>query len=327
MLTAKIYKNVVEFLSWCGLTKVWARNTVKLEIGSYLTKYFPNVKNHHYAFFTGTDSPHRKMTTQVMDAMGRIYGYAKYSSNPAVSSMLKHEAMMLDYLNNSAIKTASFPNLIFCGNHNNGTILVTDTSFDASTKSVVVLSNLHVDFLNDMASCTKMPSISVSEIIYNIVLRVELIKRSITKEWQNLLNNAIEIISNKGSELVFCCLSHGDFTPWNTYIVKGKLYVFDWEYAEMTAPASNDLIHFVINQPNVRNRSAKYKLHIISKALASHMPNIKREVHVTLIGLYLLSQILRQVERLHYEGQVIYHWDGMVQQRELMDVLIETMKK
>jgi thiamine kinase-like enzyme len=42
------------------------------------------------------------------------------------------------------------------------------------------------------------------------------------------------------------CLAHGDFTPWNTFLQDGRLYVFDWEYANLAWPVGFDLAHFIL---------------------------------------------------------------------------------
>jgi len=43
------------------------------------------------------------------------------------------------------------------------------------------------------------------------------------------------------------CLCHGDFTPWNTFVQGGRLYVFDWEYARDDWPVGFDLTHFLLS--------------------------------------------------------------------------------
>lgn len=42
-------------------------------------------------------------------------------------------------------------------------------------------------------------------------------------------------------------LAHGDFTPWNTFIVGDRLYVFDWEYAHPAYPLGFDRVHFTLS--------------------------------------------------------------------------------
>jgi thiamine kinase-like enzyme len=46
------------------------------------------------------------------------------------------------------------------------------------------------------------------------------------------------------SERVNFSVYHGDFTPWNMFFEQGKLFVFDWEYAQMTYPPHLDSFHF-----------------------------------------------------------------------------------
>ena len=37
---------------------------------------------------------------------------------------------------------------------------------------------------------------------------------------------------------------HGDFTPWNTFVDDGQLFVFDWEYAQRSCPPLLDKYHW-----------------------------------------------------------------------------------
>lgn len=48
-----------------------------------------------------------------------------------------------------------------------------------------------------------------------------------------------------GKRVVFSAFQ-ADFTPWNMFLEKGQLFVFDWEYARMTYPPRLDYFHFLI---------------------------------------------------------------------------------
>lgn len=48
-----------------------------------------------------------------------------------------------------------------------------------------------------------------------------------------------------GKRVVFSAFQ-ADFTPWNMFVEKGQLFVFDWEYARMTYPARLDYFHFLM---------------------------------------------------------------------------------
>jgi hypothetical protein len=47
----------------------------------------------------------------------------------------------------------------------------------------------------------------------------------------------------KDKSVVFSAY-HGDFTPWNMFFERGQLFVFDFEYAQMTYPPYLDWFHF-----------------------------------------------------------------------------------
>lgn len=61
-----------------------------------------------------------------------------------------------------------------------------------------------------------------------------------------------------GDRPIPCALAHGDFTPWNLRRGKGRLRAFDWEHLERSAPALQDLFHFVV-QTGVLVRRATSK--------------------------------------------------------------------
>lgn len=324
--SAFIAKLAVNFSSYLGLTK-YVIGKLYLNSRFDLIPYYSNITQPTFAIFTGTDSPHRKVALQVMNIDGEISGYIKISQNPEVSKLLYHEARILHHVQSLRLSSANIPNLIHIGDHNSAIILATDTLRTRESKSPVRISIGHTRFLAELSNLTRLQTVHAEVLSLELKQKFNSVGARFEIEWSNRIDNLLAILNHQKHVSIPLCLSHGDFTPWNTFIAQGKLYVFDWEYAEMSAPASNDLIHFVLNQAHVRNRSARYKLKAVKDALTKHMPAVAQELHLTLTGLYLLSQVLRQVERIPKDGQVIENWDGMVQQRELMDLLIATTKE
>jgi hypothetical protein len=43
-------------------------------------------------------------------------------------------------------------------------------------------------------------------------------------------------------------LAHRDFTPWNTFVTDGRLYVFDWEFARAEWAPMCDAFHFIMQK-------------------------------------------------------------------------------
>lgn len=51
------------------------------------------------------------------------------------------------------------------------------------------------------------------------------------------------------------CFVHGDFAAWNLRIAAGRLYVFDWEYAEANGNPLQDFLHFHLIARATRRRN------------------------------------------------------------------------
>ena len=58
----------------------------------------------------------------------------------------------------------------------------------------------------------------------------------------NLLDNLLAQFSPL--QTISVAMAHGDFTPWNTYTTKHKVYVYDWELAE-ELPLLYDAFHYI----------------------------------------------------------------------------------
>ena len=80
----------------------------------------------------------------------------------------------------------------------------------------------------------------------------------------------IERVAGNGRALGPPVLSHGHFTPWNTFFVDGRLYVFDWEYAERSNPAGYDLIHFLLSLPQMKSRPVAERLGQVRSVLGGN---------------------------------------------------------
>ena len=80
---------------------------------------------------------------------------------------------------------------------------------------------------------------------------------------------------------------HADFTPWNMFAEKNRLFVFDWEYACMTYPPMLDHYHFF-------TQTAIFEKHWQEKEIIAFLQSpdanwVNRERYI----LYLLDIISR----------------------------------
>lgn len=321
LFSAKLIKFASIVLSSIGLSRLWARNIVNLSTECSLAQFFPSIRNPVYAFFTGTEGPHRKMTVQIMDERGRIAGFAKLSTNPAVEELLHHEAAMLDAVSMLTLQSANIPSLLYIGPNNGATLLVTDTLKTPWSHSITRFTKYHQEFLQELADKTRQASLVVTQIAKELAERLAVLESKLNQEWRLRLHSALEQLTMLGDVDLPGCMSHGDFTPWNTFMAKGKLYVFDWEYAETLAPQPNDLIRFLLNQPRVRNGSPIKKLTYLRNEMRTSSMALAHRAADAAIIIYLLGQVLRQLERIPEETDIIVNWDGMSEQAALLDQL------
>ena len=244
-ISARIAKTIFRMLVNLRLMNFFLKPTIALSPSELLEKIF-NHKNLSYAVFTGTKSPHRKSVIQVQTQCGRVLGYCKSSSQAAVKPLLQAEKKALESLNSMNLKTAVIPIVIHFIDREKSIVLITDSSKSQLRRSCR-LSQAHFNFLLELRRKTAVHDPDASSYILaqlkdrlkNLQL-TDVVLSNVLKA--NLL--LAEDLCGKVSPSL--CMCHGDFTPWNTFLTDGKLYVFDWEYAREKFIVGYDWLHYQI---------------------------------------------------------------------------------
>lgn len=323
LASARILKAAASALSLLGLSRLWTRKMVYVVGEPNLACHFQLTEPLTYAYFTGTDSPHRKVAVQIMDNRGRLKGFAKLTRNPQVRTLLAHEAATLEYVRTLGLQTAYVPKVLFYGEQGDSTLLVTDTLKTSRTPSTTQFTPSHLAFVLELAQkTTDQQKDSASKQAAEFRARFNLIRLQVDRAWEKRLDDAIKALEAHTNLSVPTSLSHGDFTPWNTFLSNDRLYVFDWEYAEHGRPLSNDIIHFILNETKMRSRPANEKLEVAMTCLTRHWTDIQKEAFPSLLLIYLLTQTQRQIDRLPSAIQRSSSWDGAQETGALIDAVI-----
>jgi hypothetical protein len=314
---ARLIKQAAICTSRLGLTGIWARKKIYLTGSPWLTDVLQQ-QGLHYAFFTGTHSPHRKLTVQIMDAAGQIKAFAKASLSPAVAKLLNHEANTLAQLATLSLNTANIPAVMFAGQYGGVSVLLTDTLKTSTCTSPAKLVSQHIEFLRELTEKTAKPQ--DGKTVRALELKYSQVAHKLLPDWRLRFEKCLGWLGSEDNQLLPTVLTHGDFTPWNTFLVNGKLYVFDWEYAETDYPSSNDLIHFLLATPGLRSLAAAEQIQSIVQQVMSiyqvDSASAKRHIMV-----YLLSQTLRYVQRIGGSDNLVETWDGASENAEFIDSL------
>lgn len=197
-----------------------------------------------FSVFCGTPCVHQKITIQI--SVGeRILGYCKVSDHPEVIDLFKREGELLKKLESLGIDNV--PQILIDGEWRSGIHLLVQTTKKTGKSHIIhEWGTLHEEFLEYIYKKTQR-ILPFEETDYCHTLSE--LKRHI--DWlpseiaRVIIENAIDkvFIKNLGKMVEFGAY-HADFTPWNMFEEKGKLFVFDWEYAQMTYPPMLDRYHF-----------------------------------------------------------------------------------
>jgi thiamine kinase-like enzyme len=131
--------------------------------------------------------------------------------------------------------------------------------------------------------------------------------------WRHTLEGFMEqILSQLGDRELPFYLAHGDFTPWNTLLTGGQLYLYDWEYALESAPAGYDLYHFAVQRALlVEGRTPGGILSAVKETLHQaqnyrQLIEIDDSAWTTALGVYLVHRLASELDRTKDYGIKTY---------------------
>ena len=197
-----------------------------------------------FGIFEGTPSVHKKVTMQLSNGK-KILGYCKLSNSDEIKKLFEKESVILKSLAEKGIR--NIPNAMYCGTLDNGThIFVQSTVKTASSQNIHKFGHMHEDFLSQLHEKSKqLIQFEESDLYKSIIALEEHLDWLPVNIDESVILKAISDIKKRycGCEVEFSAY-HGDFTPWNMFVEKKELFVFDFEYAGMSYPAGLDRYHF-----------------------------------------------------------------------------------
>ena len=256
---AKMRKAVAYCLARLGLAMMWARwlmlvwrtespDTAR-GLPSLLHECFG--EEIEFALFTGTPGYLRKPTMQIMDASGDILGYCKVATSPQTREVVENEERTLKLLSGIDLGAAMVPELVYSGGLTDGTpVLVQSTKKEHLSAAPLSPDAVHGDFLIRLFKQTKQEQQFLESAVF-LDIRKRLSRLS-GNAGDGLIRDLLAAFEWSSGMLenakIPLCLAHRDFTPWNTFLAGGRLYVFDWEFARTGWIPLADAFHFVLQK-------------------------------------------------------------------------------
>ena len=255
-----------------------------------------------FAVFCGTPCVHQKLTIQLSSG-DNILGYCKVSDSKEVAELFIRESNILGNLYKAGVHNV--PKIMYVGEWRNGVYMLVQTTRKTDRSQVIHdWGHLHDVFLRDMAVKTKQRLVFEETDYYKILNELSMhLDWLPSDEGRELVRGVLEKVLNKNKhKMVEYGAYHADFTPWNTFVEQGELFVFDWEYAQMTYPPMLDRYHFF-------TQTAIFEKHWHSDEIMAYVKSAEGDwVDKTEYQFYLLDIIARFTlrERGHFSGDVAH---------------------
>lgn len=202
-----------------------------------------NIPSFEFSIFGGTPSVHQKITIQI-SKKDLIIGYCKVSDSNDIAKLFRRESLLLEYLHKKSVN--QIPISLFCDKIGDLSIFIQSTTKSKYSKSKHRLTEKHWEFLAILHEKTKITCLFEKSGLAVSLNSLENYLYKLPQKDAIIITIAINRVrSYYGNREVVFSTYHGDFTPWNMFFDKGKLFVFDFEYFESKFPAFMDVFHFI----------------------------------------------------------------------------------
>ncbi len=236
-----------------------------------------------FALSLGTPGSNRKLTAQVMRPTGEILGYIKLPLSETARERVRHEAAVLERLQNLAGLRKHIPKVLHSGAWGNGYLLF--QSAGPHSLGPIEFGRSHTDFLQLLWNAERVEKPGCL-LLKEVADCFRIAEPLLNLGWRELGKAALSAASWRlQSAMIPCGVMHGDFAPWNTRTETGRLFLFDWESAAWDAPNLWDVYHFHAQVKGLLNMSP-----------GSAVPSGRQADERGSFLLYLLSSACRYFE-------------------------------
>jgi len=274
----------------------------KLRIQSLVFKKvildIPSAMGNQWALFTGTKGIQRKMVFY------RNGFFSKIPVGMKANSGLLKEKETLELLFNKSFNTFDFPKI-----NDNDIFPYSQTAYDQKLQRSSKLLSRHAEVLKELYDL-KNAKIALKDKESFCSLRASLMSLCYNDKMPSGLHNKLLTIYSQIDNTMVTDFGfvHGDFTPWNMYFSKDKIFLYDWESVHQSMPRGFDHFHFIIQQGILIDRMPWEKIYeiIVDKLLHADYALFDTKENLDhYLKLYLLYQIDRSMKL--YVQQTDWH--------------------
>ncbi len=192
-------------------------------------------RNVTFAISLGTPSPHRKPVIEILDDKGEVLGFVKVGWNEATNALVRNEANISRYLSGVSFNSFAVPSMLYAGWWEGRFLCIQSAPAGKIETAPQKLTSQYLSVLEELrAFHIRWMPLKESAFWRKLSQQIEIIQNTYHRSiLQKGLCRVEEWLCDKVLPFYFC---HGDFAPWNAQLLNGRLFLFDWEYADLEAP-------------------------------------------------------------------------------------------
>jgi hypothetical protein len=269
-----------------------------------------------WALFAGTPGVDRKVVI-ALSRNGQIKYYVKVPLSEISKQLIKNEAVFAREFANLQLK-----NVIVSPIHIIGDSIITQNLKVGHSRVVCSLNDVHIAGLKEIFVKTKFSSPLVqyveqqnlTNILKTTASRQPMDHRLIDVGVYDVITRALHyldgLVTNFGEYTLEQSYAHRDFTPWNTFISKNKLIIFDLELATTQVSFGFDIIHYhlqvlIMNNECLSRKEITREIQLIFQNLHRVLPKATHQELQIYLGLYILKQMADYIPK--YFDQRLLH--------------------
>lgn len=214
---------------------VFHKNSLRVNVNP--THHLSAMLQGHFALFTGTVGPNRKLVLYAQQQ------FVKIALSKTSAEILLNEQNVLQQL-----KSGEHVELPFAQSLAPGYLVLSDLG--KSGERSVHFTSLHAKALTELQG--QMPksflAFQESEAFVNSLNQKVNTATPTQQIPPRLLLKLAELKQSLSGKYFSFTWAHGDFTPWNCYVDDQKINLYDFELAKQQLPFGYDAIHFVMQQ-------------------------------------------------------------------------------
>ena len=221
-----------------------------------------------YAVLCGSPGPLQKATILCQPRDGLTPRVAKVALQPTADLAVTLEEHWLHELGHLPQIAAFLPRLTNAGALASGRRFVAMSALPTDG-AASRFGHAHRQFLFALGAQGGIHPWADTEAFNRLRERARAVHPMMKAEHRMLIDAALHEVEQRiGVCRLPACLAHGDFAPWNVRVQAGRLFAFDWEYAQAGANPLHDYLHFHLMSRLARHRplGSRFMAPLLSRA-------------------------------------------------------------